>query len=288
MLEFPLRVFISAIAVLLVLQSSVPAQSPSIEDASTSDEASVQLAANLQGSPSRRQRSRSTSYKISEVKAGGSIAGTIQYKGLIPPPRKIQLVKDHETCKQHPEEVPLIATDKDGRVAEAVVFLANISEGKGWTESDAKPVIDQKTCEFHPHVQVVRARQPVEIVNSDPVAHNINASQRIFTLFNILQPQQGMKATQQFDKPGVVNLRCNVHDWMQAYVHVAVHPYFAVTAADGAFKLEDVPAGKYELAVWQEYLGEQLFEVEVKPGETTEMKVVLKPKPGEEGGSASK
>ncbi len=236
---------------------------------------------------SRRSRRRPASYKTIEVKNGGTIEGAILYKGTIPPAKKPQIVKDHETCGDHPTEVQLMTVDKDGHVSEAVVYLADISEGKDFTRPDAIPMIDQKSCRFHPHVQIVRARQPVEIVNSDPVAHNINASQRIYTLFNILQPQQNMRARQQFDRPGLVNLRCNVHDWMQAYVHVVIHPYVAITGAEGRYKLDNVPPGKYELVVWQEYLDEQTFDVEVKPGETTKMDILLKPRAGDDGGTKS-
>lgn len=244
----------------------------------------VLLTANINAeyqSSSRRSR-RPTSYKVIEVKNGGTLSGTVTYKGKLPAPRKIQIVKDHASCDQHPTEVPLMNVDSAGHVAQAVVFLADIKEGKDFSESEAPAKINQETCEFHPHIQVVRAKSDVEIVNSDPVAHNINASQRIYTLFNILQPQQGMKATQKFTKPGVVNLRCNVHDWMQGYVHVALHPYYQLTGADGAFKIENVPPGKYELAVWQEYLDEQTFPVEVKAGETSDVQITLKPKAGEE------
>jgi hypothetical protein len=55
-----------------------------------------------------------------------------------------------------------------------------------------------------------------------------------------------------------------------------------LTGADGAFRLENVPPGKYEVAVWQEYLGEQTFPVEVKAGETSDIQIELKPKEGEE------
>lgn len=229
----------------------------------------------------RRAARRPSAYKVAEVKDGGSITGVVLYQGKTPSPRKIQIVKDHETCGKHPTEVPVMKTDKDGHVAEAVVYLANIESGKGWPADNPVPTIDQRTCEFEPHVQVVRARSEVEIVNSDPVAHNINASQRIYTLFNILQPQQGMRAKQQLDRPGVVNLKCNVHDWMQGYVHVMTHPYYAVTGSDGKFTIDNIPPGKYELAVWQEHLDEQLWEVNVSPGKTVETQIVLKPKEGE-------
>lgn len=227
--------------------------------------------------PASGTRRRAGSYKVAEVKNGGTVTGTIKYAGPVPPAKKIQVVKDHPTCDKHPKEVPLIKTDAKGLVNEAVVYLANIKEGKAFPAPPKKAVINQETCEFHPHVQAVRAGQPVEIVNSDPVAHNINASQRIFTLFNILQPNQNMRAEQKFDKPGLVDLKCNVHDWMHAYVHVFNHPYYAITGEDGSFTLENVPPGKYELAVWQEHLGEQVFEIEVKPGETSDLAITLEP-----------
>ena len=53
-----------------------------------------------------------------------------------------------------------------------------------------------------------------------------------------------------FDKPGVVVLGCNIHDWMVGYVYVADSPYFAVTQADGKVDLRDLPAGDYSVRVW--------------------------------------
>lgn len=209
---------------------------PPVEAGDSSQVAIAETNFEYQSTSSRRSR-RPTSYKVVEVKVGGTITGTVTYKGKMPTPRKIQIVKDHESCGKHPTEVPLMTADSAGHVAQAVAYLADIKEGKDFPEPEAKPRIDQNTCEFHPHIQVVRAKEVVEILNSDPVAHNINASQRIYTLFNILQPQQGMKAVQKFTKPGVVNLKCNVHDWMQGYVHVALHPYYQLTGATAHFGL---------------------------------------------------
>jgi plastocyanin len=233
--------------------------------------------------PDRASRRRPTSYKVTDVVSGGTIEGVVRYIGKAPPPRRIQVVKDHATCDQRPKEEHLIRYGAAATVAEAVVYLANLREGKGFAPRDKAPLIDQRTCTFRPHVQAVRVNEPVEILNSDPVAHNINASQRIYTLFNILQPQQNMRATQTFDKPGLVNLKCNVHDWMQAYVHVFAHPYHEVTGNDGKFRFENVPPGRHDIAVWQEYLGEQLFDVELQPGQTIRVIIELQPRPGEEG-----
>ncbi len=217
-------------------------------------------------------------YAVAEVKEGGSIRGVVTFKAAAPPPRRIQIVKDHETCGKHPTEVPVIKVDEQGRVGEAVVYLSDITSGRAPDKRDKPPRIDQSTCEFAPHVQVVIAREPVEILNSDPVAHNIKADQGVATLFNVLQPSKGMKSTKTFDRPGLVELKCNVHDWMRAYVWVLPHPYHCVTGDDGAFTISDVPPGKYTLTVWQETLGEESIPVEVSAGKATEVAVELKPR----------
>jgi plastocyanin len=229
-------------------------------------------------------RRRPTTYKAVDVKESGTISGTIRYTSAVPAPRKIQVVKDHATCDNRPKEEALIKVDAKGLLAEAVVYLADIKEGKDFDKSAKAPLIDQRVCTFEPHVQAVRAGAPVDIQNSDPVAHNIQANQRVYTLFNVLQPQQNMRSAQKFDKPGIVDIKCNVHDWMRAYVHVFLHPYHQVTGNDGAFQLDTVSPGKYELVVWQEYLGEQSFEVEVKAGATANLDIVLEPKASDTSG----
>jgi len=226
----------------------------------------------------RRHRRRAKPYKVVEFSNGGTITGSVRYAGPRPEPTRIAIVKDQPTCGRRETVVPKIRVDDQGRVAEAVVFLTDVTRGKAFAKRDKPPVIDQHLCTFVPHVQAVRAGEPVEIINDDDVAHNINVTQRIYTLFNILQPQKGMKAQKQFRRPGLVKLRCNVHNWMNGYVHVFNHPYYQVTSADGAFHLENVPPGSYELAVWQEYLGAQYFQVKVAAGQTTDLPIKLAPK----------
>ena len=90
----------------------------------------------------------------------------------------------------------------------------------------------------------MRVGQPLEIVNSDPTLHNIHAMPKGNSEFNNGQPIQGMKMNHTFDKPEVmVPFKCDVHGWMNAYVGVMSHPYFAVTDEDGKFDLPNLPAG---------------------------------------------
>lgn len=217
----------------------------------------------------KRLKRRSSDYQVTEVSNGGTIEGIIRYKGKVPPPRKIQVVKDHETCDLRDKLVPRIKINDQQQVAEAVVFLGDIRAGKAIEPPATKPAIDQRACTFSPHVQVIIKDQPLEITNSDPLAHSAHITQHRQTIYNRMQPQQGMSFELTVGDVGLATLRCDVHDWMRAYLYVLWHPYYTVTQADGAFRFSDVPAGEYELVVWQETLGEQTRTVKVEPGKVT-------------------
>lgn len=223
----------------------------------------------------RRPPRRGGDYKVIEVKNGGTLTGTVILKGDKPADETIQIVKDHEVCNHRKTNRPRIKTDEKNRVAEAILFLADIKEGKTIPKPDTKPVIDQKNCTFVPHVQVLMEDQPFDIVNSDPVAHNAKCDQNMLTLFNPLQPMQGMKSEFTIKRPGLAAITCSVHNWMKAYAYVLWHPYHAVTGDDGSFTITDVPPGEYTLVTWQEHLGESETTVTVEPGKTTTINIEL-------------
>lgn len=229
--------------------------------------------------PARRARLAPVSrdYKVVEVTNGGTIEGVVLFKDKAPPPEKIAIVKDQETCKHHPPQRPLIKVNEQGRVAEVVVFV-NLKEGKAPDKSSGGLQINQKSCEFEPHVQVLHVGVPFTILNSDPVLHNIQAVQDMRTVFNHVQAQKGMKKEEAFKEPGLVSVTCQAHPWMKAWVYVLPHPYHDVTGEDGAFKITDVPPGEYELRIWQEHLGEQSIKVKVESGQTSKVEYQLESK----------
>ncbi|PYR44177.1 MAG: hypothetical protein DMF93_01020 [Acidobacteria bacterium] len=138
--------------------------------------------------------------------------------------------------------------------------------------------IDQKSCRYHPHVFGMRVGQPLEILNSDPTLHNIHALPKGNSEFNTGQPIQGMKTTHTFDKPEVmVPFKCDVHGWMNAYVGVLPHPYFAVTKDDGKFELGNLPPGTYTVEAWHEKLGATTQSVTLGQKETKEITFSFKP-----------
>jgi plastocyanin len=109
-------------------------------------------------------------------------------------------------------------------------------------------IVDQIDKEFVPYVKVVRAGASVQFPNKDNVRHHVYSFSpaRKFELpLYRGTPSQPVL----FDKPGIVKLGCNIHDWMIAYVYVAESPYFGKTRKDGVVELE-LPAGRYQVRVW--------------------------------------
>ncbi len=109
--------------------------------------------------------------------------------------------------------------------------------------------MDQREQRFVPHVLTVQTGGTVRFPNSDAVSHHVYSFSpaKKFELFLA----KGAPAKEVvFDKPGVVALGCNIHDWMLAYVLVADTPYVAVTGANGSAAVNGLPAGRYRLEAW--------------------------------------
>ena len=202
----------------------------------------------------------------------GAIKGAVVYSGAVP--EKKVIPKDPEICGE-PHSEPQIVVNANKGVKDAIVYLEGVAKGQP-TSKPAKPaVIDNQKCSFVPESQIV-APGPIEIVNSDPVLHNTHGFYGQRTAFNVALPNQGQRVTKELPRSGIVRVECDEHGHMHATVYVADHPYHAVTGADGAFTIKDVPPGNYKLVVYQRHTGPIETAVAVKPKETTEVKVDLK------------
>lgn len=141
--------------------------------------------------------------------------------------------------------------------------------------SQEPAVMDQKQLRFVPHVLPIQVGTTVEFPNSDPVSHNvfsISDAKR----FNLGLYPRGTIRRLTFDKPGVVELLCNVHLEMSAYIVVLKNPYFARTGSEGRFRLADVPVGRHRLRCWHERLLAQEQEIEVPAEGTVEVIFTMK------------
>jgi len=102
----------------------------------------------------------------------------------------------------------------------------------------------------------------VEFLNSDRLLHNLHSASTHNPTFNRTQPR-GRVIPVTFSKPEIIQLNCDLHSWMRAWVVVADHPFYAVSNEAGEFTLPNVPPGKYVLQIWQETLGITSREVSV-------------------------
>jgi plastocyanin len=135
------------------------------------------------------------------------------------------------------------------------------------TPPPAQPVvIDQKNCIYIPRVVGVQVGQTVQIKNSDAFLHNINASSGKGSGFNFAQPRAGL--VYEFKPKGeeMMHLKCDIHNWMNAYIGVVTNPYFAISNTMGTFEIARVPAGTYTIEGVHERLGTVSKMVTVKPG----------------------
>ena len=109
---------------------------------------------------------------------------------------------------------------------------------------------------YEPRVVGVRVGQEVEFRNSDPTLHNVHAMPESSRSFNLGMPSKGMTVRRRFSKPEVlVRVKCDVHPWMEAYVGVLEHPYFAVTDEQGRYSISGLVPGDYTLAAVHPRLG---------------------------------
>lgn len=211
---------------------------------------------------------------------GATISGVVHFTGTAPTNPPIDM-SEEAACKAKyttPPTDPQILV-ANGQLANAFVYVkSGLPAGATYPVPAEAVVIDQDGCLYHPRVFGLMAGQTLEIRNSDPVLHNIKAVPTANRGFNISQPTQGMKTTRKFDTAEVmVPLECNVHGWMNAYVGVMSHPFFAVSGADGTFTIRGLPAGTYELEAWHEKLGKRTVSVTVTEGGTATAEVSFGP-----------
>lgn len=125
-------------------------------------------------------------------------------------------------------------------------------------------VLDQKGCVFEPHVVVVRVGQPLAVHNSDPLVHNVHVQSRRNENSNrTLGPGTTDHRLVFTTAESSIPVRCDIHPWMQAFVHVVDSPHFALTGNDGTFELRGLTPGEYEFELIHEWLGRFSFRATV-------------------------
>jgi hypothetical protein len=199
----------------------------------------------------RAGRSRSGGVRSDPDRQRRSIIGTVRWRGARPHLPPLKVTKDPVICG-NAKPNPRLVIGPDGGVANTYIFLSDIMRGAAIDPRDA--TIDQKACEYQPHAQVVVVGSKLVAVNSDEMLHSVHGRSGDSTVFNYTQPIFGQRSGQKkLTKPGIIAIGCDAgHIWMNAFVFVTAHPYYALTQEDGNFELANVPPGRYELVAWHE------------------------------------
>jgi polysaccharide lyase family 4-like protein len=236
-------------------------------------------------------------YEVIDVQEGGTVTGIVTLNGAPPAPKAFNLVTfpDPEYCGRISNGsgwrlLRDFTVDKDGvgGLKDVVVLLEGIEAGKPFDLS--VPRVEARDCQFAPFVTIVRDEHAVEVVNMDPVMHDVQAyetSPELGTrvLFNSPLPMNehhkrgDLHATHRH-LPGqsmlerihltkgrrVFVMQCGFHAYMESWAFVITNPYYDITGPSGAFAIDHVPPGTYRLIAWHPQTGPlQERTITVKP-----------------------
>lgn len=224
------------------------------------------------------------------VSRGAVMKGSVTFKGSLPADEITVIKKDEEVCGQDRKTGKYIINNS--LVKNAVVWLEGVNQGKA-IPNTAVPVTI-KNCRVGSYVSVGFVGREFTFRNDDDILHTVQLKMGLAyqkkissrpvkdgaTIYNLALPLKGLE----IQKPikfyhryspdtGFIQVTSNTHTWMKGYIFIFEHPYAAVTDQEGAFVLEDIPAGEYVLKVWHEGLG--ILEKKVKVGSDETKEIVL-------------
>jgi len=201
-----------------------------------------------------------------DAATAGTISGSVHFSGQRPAKKTIDMSNDPACVNANQGAVyddSMIIDDHNG-LADAFVYVKSGLEGKTFAPAAAPVTIDQRGCWFHPRVIGVQVGQELDVVNSDPVTHNIHPMAQVNHEWNHSQGPGDPPMKRRFTKQEImIPVKCNIHNWMHAHIGVVDHPYFAVSASDGSFTIPNLPPGTYTLEVWHDHLPTQEQQVTV-------------------------
>jgi len=146
--------------------------------------------------------------------------------------------------------VHTIVKDSAGKpVKDAVVYATALEGTVPASGSSPEAIMDQENREFIPYVLPIRVGTAVRFPNKDNIRHHVYSISPA-KKFELALYQGTPAAPILFDKPGVVVLGCNIHDWMVAYIYVMDTPFFSKTGENGKADIQDLPQGTYDVRVW--------------------------------------
>lgn len=223
-------------------------------------------------------------YEVIDVQHGGTVEGTVTLDGPVPEPKGFNLITfpDPAYCGRISNGhgwrlLRDFVVGPQGGLRNAIVLLEGVEAGKPFEVS--VPLIEARDCMFQPFMTIVRNGHAVEVINMDPVMHDIQGYET--------SPEAGARVL--FNSPLVMNrehrrgdlhathdhapgaslvgpiylnkgrrtfyMQCGFHAYMESWAMAVNNPYYALTDADGRFSIAGIPPGTYQLVVWHPQTG---------------------------------
>jgi len=207
----------------------------------------------------------------------GAITGIVKFEGKAPAAQPITMDSDSYCEKQPRNTIESVVVGDGSGLQNVFVYVKDGLGNRVFPVPSTAVVLDQKGCRYAPHVLGVQVGQTLEIDSSDNTLHNVHAVPQQNREFNMAHQLAGIKHTHVFSaKEVMVPFKCDVHKWMNAFVGVLDHPFYAVTAGNGRFELKGLPPGTYTVEAWHEKMGTQTQTVTIGEKQTSDVAFTFK------------
>ncbi len=222
----------------------------------------------------------SSRYTVAPVGAPGTVAGTISLSSPIAVAAPLPAGRDGAVCGA---TIPDSSVQQRGKgLGNVVVWLEGVRKGKP-LPLEKRIELESDHCLLVPRVQAGVVGGSVNVIGHEDFRQHLRfiaggeSQPRAMVLLG--KDEQVIPTELPLRKGGLVIVRDADHSWPRAYLAVFDHPYFAVTKPDGAFGIDQVPAGSYTLVAWHERTGRKEQRVQVRANGTVRVDIALEGKP---------